>query len=160
METPEVKDENEIFLRENEAGSSKDPDIKHTKVKLKEKKRTKLLLYGSIILNLLLIALIVITIVYMVSEVPEIRRESNLCLNCSYLRLHPNDDLSMFSKSKGDICCVKDGGNYSSMTNKVKNEWVNKWITRCAFSSRVFQSYKDDFSLIMKDCVQWNPVYD
>ena len=38
---------------------------------------------------------------------------------------------------------------------------VNGWIT-CDFMfvSTVFQSYEDDEQVIIKGCVQWNPVYD
>ena len=37
---------------------------------------------------------------------------------------------------------------------------VDGWVT-CDFTSFsiVFQSYQDDERLIMKGCVQWNPVY-
>ena len=38
--------------------------------------------------------------------------------------------------------------------------WMDGWMT-CDFMSfsTVFQSYQDDGRLIMKDCVQWNSVY-
>ena len=37
---------------------------------------------------------------------------------------------------------------------------IDGWMT-CDFTSfsTVFQSYQDDERLIMKGCVQWNPVY-
>ena len=37
---------------------------------------------------------------------------------------------------------------------------MDGWMT-CDFTSfsTVFQSYQDDERLIMKGCVQWNPVY-
>ena len=37
--------------------------------------------------------------------------------------------------------------------------WTDEWIT-CNLMSVVFQSYQDDGRMIMKDWVQWNPVYD
>ena len=37
------------------------------------------------------------------------------------------------------------------------DEWMTCDVTS---SSIVFQSYQDDERLIMKGCVQWNPVYD
>ena len=38
--------------------------------------------------------------------------------------------------------------------------WMDGWMT-CDFKSfsTVFQSYQDDGKMIMKGCVQWNPVY-
>ena len=38
---------------------------------------------------------------------------------------------------------------------------LDGWMT-CDFTSfsTVFQSYQDDGRMIMKGCVQWNPVYD
>ena len=41
----------------------------------------------------------------------------------------------------------------------LKNK-LDGWMT-CDFTSfsTVFQSYQDDERLIMKGCVQWNPVY-
>ena len=38
--------------------------------------------------------------------------------------------------------------------------WMDGWVT-CDFMSfsTVFQSYQDDEMLIMKGCVQWNPLY-
>ena len=37
---------------------------------------------------------------------------------------------------------------------------IDGWMT-CDFTSfsTVFQSYQDDGQMIMKGCVQWNPVY-
>ena len=37
---------------------------------------------------------------------------------------------------------------------------IYRWMT-CDFMSfsTVFQSYQDDGQMIMKGCVQWNPVY-
>ena len=37
---------------------------------------------------------------------------------------------------------------------------MDVWMT-CDFMtfSTVFQSYQEDGRIIMKDCVQWNPVY-
>ena len=39
--------------------------------------------------------------------------------------------------------------------------WMDGWMT-CDFMSflTVFRSYQDDGRMIMKGCVQWNPVYD
>ena len=42
--------------------------------------------------------------------------------------------------------------------------WVGRWVVdgwmTCDFMSfsTVFQSYQDDGRMIMKGCVQWNPV--
>ena len=37
---------------------------------------------------------------------------------------------------------------------------VDEWMT-CDFTSfsTVFQSYQDDRRMVMKGCVQWNPIY-
>ena len=45
--------------------------------------------------------------------------------------------------------------------NFVMGGWMDGWMT-CHFTSfsTVFQSYQDDRWVIMKGCVQWNPVYD
>ena len=38
--------------------------------------------------------------------------------------------------------------------------WMAGWMI-CDFTSfsTVFQSYQDDGRMVLKDCVQWNPVY-
>lgn len=89
-------------------------------IQTKDPSKTKLVvLCGSVILNTFLTALIVITIVYMTSESVTLRGESTLCLNCSVLRLHPDDDLSAFSVYEDDTCCLRKGGNYSDMVDKL-----------------------------------------
>ena len=42
----------------------------------------------------------------------------------------------------------------------MNREEADGWMT-CDFTSflTVLQSYQDDERLIMKDCVQWNPIY-
>ena len=49
--------------------------------------------------------------------------------------------------------------NTANRANGVANS-IDGWMT-CDFTSfsTVFQSYQDDGSMIMKGCVQWNPVY-
>ena len=44
---------------------------------------------------------------------------------------------------------------------RLSDSRVNGWMETCDFTSvlTVFQSYQDDDRLIMKGCVQWNPVY-
>ena len=39
--------------------------------------------------------------------------------------------------------------------------WMDGWLT-CNFMSfsKIFQSYQDNGLVIMKGCVQWNPVYN
>ena len=39
--------------------------------------------------------------------------------------------------------------------------WMDGWKDDLRFTafSTVFQTYQDDEGLIMKGCVQWNPVY-
>ena len=41
-----------------------------------------------------------------------------------------------------------------------RDGWMDGWMI-CDFTSfsTVFQSYQDDGRMIMKGCVQWNPVY-
>ena len=41
------------------------------------------------------------------------------------------------------------------------NGWLDGWMT-CNFTSlsTFFQLYQDDGLLIIKGCLQWNPVYD
>ena len=42
-----------------------------------------------------------------------------------------------------------------------RDGWMDGWMTYDFTSfSIVFQSYQDDGRMIMKRCVQWNPVYD
>ena len=43
---------------------------------------------------------------------------------------------------------------------KLQKSWMDGWMT-CDFTSfsTVFQSYQDDGQMIMKGCVQWDPVY-
>ena len=49
---------------------------------------------------------------------------------------------------KKECCCFASG--------------YNEGMDGCNFTSfsTVFQSYQDDGQVIMKGCVQWNPVYD
>ena len=88
----------------------------------KVKRRTICVLVGSVAFNAFLVLLISITVHYMNSERRETKRESTLCLNCSHLKLHPDDDLSMYDIYEG-VCCVKNGGNYFSMADKVKFQY-------------------------------------
>ena len=41
-----------------------------------------------------------------------------------------------------------------------KIKFSDGWMT-CDFTSfsTIFQSYQDDWEMILKGCVQWNPVY-
>ena len=36
---------------------------------------------------------------------------------------------------------------------------MNRWIDDLKSFSTVFQSYQDEEGLILKGCMQWNPVY-
>ena len=91
----------------------------------KVKRWTICVLVGSVALNAFLVLLISITVHYLNSERRETKRESTLCLNCSHLKLHPDDDLSMYDIYEG-VCCVKNGGNYSSMADKVKFQYFTR----------------------------------
>ena len=105
-----------------------DPDLRVTTVNTltdKAVKRTLYALGGSVALNAFLVLLIGITVHYMNSERRETERESTLCLNCSHLKLYPDDDLSMYDIYEG-VCCVKNGGNYSSMADKVKFQYFTR----------------------------------
>lgn len=92
---------------------------KYTDDKRKQDLHTKVVLFGSLLLNVFLIILNGITVDYMVSEQSKITRNSNTCLNCSELKLHPDDDLSLFDVYEGNVCCVKHGGNYSTVVEKL-----------------------------------------
>ena len=50
---------------------------------------------------------------------------------------------------------------FLSNSYKAASQRMDAWVT-CDFTSfsTVFQSYQDDGRMIMKGCVQWNPVYD
>ena len=85
----------------------------------KADKKRLLALIGSSSLGVLVCALDVITAVYMITESKDLRRESQLCINCSNLRLYPNDDKSVFDVEEPDSCCVRDGGNLSFIVDKV-----------------------------------------
>ena len=52
-------------------------------------------------------------------------------------------------------------GCSASQVTLVCVAWMDGWMT-CSFTpfSAVLQSYQNDERIIMKDCVQWNPVYD
>ena len=52
-----------------------------------------------------------------------------------------------------------DGLVFNILFNSVSV--IDGWMT-CDFTSfsTVFQSYQDDGRMIMKGCVQWNPVYN
>ena len=53
-----------------------------------------------------------------------------------------------------------DGEKTARDHNYLNNERMDGWIF-CDFTSflTLFQSYQDDGRMIMKGCVQWNPVY-
>ena len=114
-----------------EAGTSVDAAIgsKDTKVDRftdeKEQRQAICVFVGSVALNAFLVLLISITVHYMNSERRETKRETTLCLNCSHLKLHPDDNLSMYDIYEG-VCCVKNGGNYSSMADKVKLQYLTR----------------------------------
>ena len=82
---------------------------------------SKLVLMGSIILSLFIGLLNIITLCYIFTEDNTITRDSKLCVNCSHVTLHDDDDLTMFDVYENNVCCVKHGGNYSSMVDKVSN---------------------------------------
>ena len=54
-----------------------------------------------------------------------------------------------------------DGGAASVQHHDIALTLMDGWMT-CEFTffSTVFQSYQDVGQMIMKGCVQWNPVYD
>ena len=41
-----------------------------------------------------------------------------------------------------------------------RDGWMNEWLAISCLFSTVFLSYEDNWWMIMKGCVQWNPVYD
>lgn len=76
-------------------------------------------LIGSSALGVLICVLDIITVVYMITESKDLRRESQLCISCSNLRLYPDDDKSVFDVEEPDSCCVRDGGNLSIIVDKL-----------------------------------------
>ena len=56
--------------------------------------------------------------------------------------------------------CFGAGGSSIILLNSGHKCQDDGWMT-CDFTSflTVFQSYQDDGRMIMKVCVQWNPVY-
>ena len=116
-------------------GAEEKEEIKE--IQTKKPSKTKLVvLIGSSTLNVFLIALIAITWRYMTSESVTLRGDSALCLNCSLLRLHPDDDLSAFSVYEGDTCCLRKGGNYSDMVDKLVERKLKEELVS---ESRPFQ---------------------
>ena len=63
-----------------------------------------------------------------------------------------------FTKIKAYAPTSEDDGNEAA--NSSSNSRMDGWMT-CDFTSfsTVFQSYQDNGRMIMKDCVQWDPVY-
>ena len=61
---------------------------------------------------------------------------------------------------KGANTFFKSIPNMKSKQNRYELPLLDGWMT-CDFTSfsSVFQSYQDDGQMIMKGCVQWNPVY-
>ena len=87
--------------------------------KYKADKKRVLALIGSSSLGVLVCALDIITAVYMITESKDLRRESQLCINCSNLGLYPDDEKSVFYVEEPDSCCIRDGGNLSFIVDKV-----------------------------------------
>ena len=58
----------------------------------------------------------------------------------------------LFSSLEDEILPKRDGR---------MDGWMDGWMD-CGFTSfsTVFQSYQDNGGMIMKGCMQWNPVYD
>lgn len=77
-------------------------------------------LTGSVVLCFCLLSLNITTFYYLITESRERRGDTTLCLNCSYLRLHPDDDLDRFSVYEPNTCCLKEDGNYSEIVDKVR----------------------------------------
>lgn len=86
----------------------------------KDSKKTKRLLFASTVLCVGLICLNILTYVYMITESRNIERQTNLCMKCSHMKLHPDDDLSNFEVFEGsDSCCLKANGSYSQLVDKL-----------------------------------------
>ena len=85
----------------------------------------KLLLGGSAVLNVLLCIQVGKTLGNMLSNKADVRMNSGLCLNCSHVTLYPDADLRMFDVYESNICCVKEGGNYSSIVDKVSTYCIS-----------------------------------
>ena len=45
------------------------------------------------------------------------------------------------------------------LATSVLRWWMDGWLAIFTSFSTVFQSYQDDGLMIMKGCVQWNPIY-
>lgn len=123
---------NEAFLplenREPTTGEVKQAFLPHEN-RGKTKDKTKLVvLAGSVVLNVFLIALIIITAMYMAGESVSLRGDSALCINCSFIKLHPEDDLSAFSVYEDNTCCLRNGGNYSQMVDKLVEGKLKKQL--------------------------------
>ena len=108
--------EHHAFITEEEQ-----PKLGDTHNKDDRRGTSRLVLMGSIILSLFIGLLNIITLCYIFTEDNTITRDSKLCVNCSHVTLHDDDDLTMFDVYENNVCCVKHGGNYSSMVDKVSN---------------------------------------
>lgn len=49
----------------------------------------------------------------------------------------------MFAKREGDICCVKDGGNYSSMTNKLVERTLKERLISASKQYQPLHCHRD-----------------
>ena len=108
--------EHHAFITEEEQ-----PKLGDTRNKDDRRGTSRLVLMGSIILSLFIGLLNIITLCYIFTEDNTITRDSKLCVNCSHVTIHDDDDLTLFDVYENNVCCVKHGGNYSSMVDKVSN---------------------------------------
>lgn len=116
-------------MHQNKASTSQGTDDEKRPDKpdqRKNRKKTKVLLCGSVILDISLCILIIITICKMTSERGYIKRQSDLCMNCSHLMLYNDDDFRTYDVYEGNICCVKEGRSYSSMVERLAEKTLKQ----------------------------------
>lgn len=127
---PGKEDDTLRFIENEEKGTSIEKEGKETSMFLEgdskeleekeNKSKTKILAtIGIAILFVFLLALNIITAYYWTTERRNGRGDTTLCLNCSLIKLHPEDDLSSFAVYEPNTCCLKEGGNYSQIVDKV-----------------------------------------
>ena len=102
----------------------------------KENRRYKLGIGLFAVLNILLIGLIVITAYYVTNEKNvTIVRDSDICVPCEDLRLHPDDTIEGIDR-RGDTCCVKDKDDSDVLIG-----YVSRNLNKTNYIHCVFRNY-------------------
>ena len=106
FENKNIKEDSEVgpFIKKENSNVSQ-------REREKEDRRYKLGIGLFVVLNILLIGLTVITAYYVTNEKNvTIVRDSDICVPCEDLRLHPDDTIEGIDRrgENKDTCCVKD----------------------------------------------------